>query len=144
MDAFFKFITDNLGWIIVLLFVFGGAILEVFSDWIGALVKSLSGRGKNRQLKASIKAKDAELARAHDLLTAMGPGRAIVMPPPDPRIETAARMARLLDKVQEADTALPQLNSELRAQIDAELEQFHVQPDPLVMPDWSARKHRRR
>jgi hypothetical protein len=41
-------------------------------------------------------------------------------------VHTAARMARLLDKVQEADTVVPQLSNTLRAQIDAELEAYNA------------------
>ena len=53
-------------------------------------------------------------------------------------VHTLARMARLLDKVQEADTTIPQLNSELRLLIDVELENYHK--PPAVEPPKKGKK----
>lgn len=121
MELFLTFLENNIWWIFLALFFGGGALLEAFG-------KGLSGRGANRRLRAKLKLRTQELERTQKLLETIAgnhgtPVSTLAL------IESgnqASRMARLLDKVQEADTALPQLTDSLRTEIDDELDAYHA------------------
>jgi len=117
------FIAANWWWLLILFFMVGGTILEFLGDTFSAMFKALGRRQrlKNqiRSLKRELAAKNQELERAHKLL---GSHRPLALPP----LGAEARMARLLDRVQATDSAMPQLPQNLRDEIDNELTRFYA------------------
>jgi hypothetical protein len=120
------FIAANWWWVLPIFFTVVGSIMEFFGDTFSTLFKHLGQRrglkSQIKDLKRQLKAKDAELSRAHKLLEG---GRPVGALPSG----SEPRMARLLDRVQATDSAVPQLPLNLREEIDAELKRFYAIDD---------------
>lgn len=127
--AVMLFVAANWWWLLILLFTVGGSIMEFLGDTFSTLFKHLGQRrglkSQIKDLKRQLKAKDAELSRAHKLLEGGRPIPALTAGSSG----SEPRMARLLDRVQATDSAVPQLPLNLRQEIDAELERFYAIDD---------------
>lgn len=130
MDAVMVFLSVNWWWLLIIGFCVGGTFFEWLGGAFSTLFKSFGQRrglkAQIKDLKRQLKAKNEELNRAHKLL-GVG-GRSVIASLPTGNAGTEPRMARLLDRVQATDSALPQLPLNLREEIDAELERYYTGP----------------
>jgi hypothetical protein len=121
---------DHFWLIFFVALVFGGSIAEFFGEFFSLIFTARGKIGKlkneNKSLKDQLARRDEEVERSNKLLEKVSGGKLRVGDVD--ASHTAARMARLLDKVQEADTVVPQLSDSLRSQIDAELSSYHTPP----------------
>jgi hypothetical protein len=121
---------DHFWLIFFFLMVFGGGIAEFFGEFLSLIFTARSKinklKNENKSLREQLTRRDEEMERNTKLLEKVSGGKLRVGDVD--AAHTAARMARLLDKVQEADTTIPQLNRELRKLIDVELENYHTPP----------------
>lgn len=127
MAAFFDWLANNWGWIFLFFLVFGSAVAEFFGEVFTARGKIKSLKNENKGLREQLARRDEEMERNTKFLEKISGGQLRVGDVD--AAHTAARMARLLDKVQEADTVLPQLSDSLRSQIDTELAAYHQPPE---------------
>lgn len=117
--TFWKFLSDNWLWILIGLFVFGGSIAEFFGSFFSHLGPALSGRGKNKALKAEIKYLKRENSTLRGLMESKGA---------HPNALTAmtheAELVDIVSRVQATDEAWPQIPLALRNDIDRSLERY--------------------
>lgn len=124
MHELLAYIDENIFWIIIFFIIFGSSISAT-------LVKLLDGRRKTRVLAAKNKALTSELKRANETITALAAGKTAPTGSLIADLTGAnARMARILDQVQAADEALPQLDNALRSRLDIELDHYHQASAP--------------
>ncbi|QYN17510.1 hypothetical protein [Amycolatopsis sp. DSM 110486] len=122
MNEFWHFLGENWALLLVALFFFGEGIAEFFGRGFSSLIVVLAERRKltaeNKDLRRQLKARGAELKRAHGLLATSRPAL--------PDSDAHARMSLLLFRVQATDSAMPQLPLDLRQDIDTELTRQHT------------------
>lgn len=122
MTEILAFLNGNMFYVIFI----GFFIITGGADVLGRV---LSGHRKITKLKAENKAQKYSIERADNLIDKLSSGqlqlRSLASGGSEDATATSFRMARLLDKVQTADDALPQLDGTLRGQIDVELDVFH-------------------
>lgn len=132
MHELLEYIDKNIFWIIVLLCIFGGGIGGFFLELLDGRRKVKVLKTKVAALEETVERRDAEIERANGMIQALASGSPTATAGPLIADLTSAnaRMARILDQVQAADEALPQLDNGLRMRLDVELDHYHRDSAP--------------
>lgn len=121
--TFWQFVNDNIWWVIIFGFLFGGGLME-------GLSKVFDGRRKAAAAVKRAKAAEKETARLERLLMTSMDRRELTAGAPDSELVSRAQQAitdryealGLLRDVQSSDKAFPQLPQDLRDEIDELIE----------------------